>query len=237
MVVPPSSWLEGSREAVAVLRLIQIPERFEVEEEMASLVEGRITRTLTGCESDVLGIVDSRRIRPSIDKPELSLAPREAARPFRPVGSGYVPKHGGGRVASASSLLEAGRRWHKRDCCIVGGRFGFGDDRRLEIARDFIPSGLGVDRPGGAGGGVSPGWSLAGEGLVPLLAVSAVPMPAALTACPILKSAIVTLGWTGRAREFLGPQRSTSGNGRIRRSKPQICSLAVGTQPIRLQAP
>ena len=46
-------------------------------------MERGMTRTPTGFESDALGIVGSGRIRPSINASDLSLAPREAVRPFR----------------------------------------------------------------------------------------------------------------------------------------------------------
>ena len=158
-------------------------ERFEVNENMASFVQDKMVPAPSESDVNILDIVYSKHIRPTIDELDASLKTQGVALLFRDFFTNSSLKFGSTNVNS-SSLLEAGN-WEKtKNRYIVKRGFELSSTRRLEVIHKFTFTGY--NQPGQVDFGLVVGvaWSLGGEGVSRRVAIDEESIPRLDTRIP-----------------------------------------------------
>lgn len=158
-------------------------ERFEVNENMASFVQDKMVPAPSESDVNILDIVYSKHIRPTIDELDASLKTQGVALLFRDFVTNSSLKFGSTNVNS-SSLLEAGN-WEKtKNRYIVKRGFELSSTRRLEVIHKFTFTGY--NQPGQVDFGLVVGvaWSLGGEGVSRRVAIDEESIPRLDTRIP-----------------------------------------------------
>ena len=158
-------------------------ERFEVNENMASFVQDKMVPAPSESDVNILDIVYSKHIRPTIDELDASLKTQGVALLFRDFVTNSSLKFGSTNVNS-SSLLEAGN-WEKtKNRYIVKRGFELSSTRRLEVIHKFAFTGY--NQPGQVDFGLVVGvaWSLGGEGVSRRVAIDEESIPRLDTRIP-----------------------------------------------------
>ena len=158
-------------------------ERFEVNENMASFVQDKMVPAPSESDVNILDIVYSKHIRPTIDELDASLKTQGVALLLRDFITNSSLKFGSTNVNS-SSLLEAGN-WEKtKNRYIVKRGFELSSTRRLEVIHKFTFTGY--NQPGQVDFGLVVGvtWSLGGEGVSRRVAIDEESIPRLDTRIP-----------------------------------------------------
>ena len=157
-------------------------DRFEADEEMAFLVQDRLTSEPPDTDDGTLDILYSRYIRPTIDGVEGSLR-KGVTLLFRKVQPQSYLRGGTGQVSS-SSLLDSGRWQEVKDEHIVMLGFRVGGDHPLEITHELTLAGY--NRPVRLGSNlpVSVSWHLDKEGVLQEASVGGRRVPGLATRIP-----------------------------------------------------
>ena len=158
-------------------------ERFEVNENMASFVQDKMVPAPSESDVNILDIVYSKHIRPTIDELDASLKTQGVALLFRDFFTNSSLKFGSTNVNS-SSLLEAGNWENTKNRYIVKRGFELSSTRRLEVIHKFTFTGY--NQPGQVDFGLVVGvaWSLGGEGVSRRVAIDEESIPRLDTRIP-----------------------------------------------------
>lgn len=157
-------------------------DRFEVDEEIASLVQDRLESEPPDTGDRMLDALYARHIRPTIDGVEGSMRKGVASLFHKMQPRSYL--RGAHRQVTSGSLLDSGSWQGVKDehLVMLGSRIG--DDHPLEITHELTLAGY--NRLGGFGADlvVSLSWRLDKDGVLHRVSVAGTPVPRLETRIP-----------------------------------------------------